>query len=45
VARKFGLQDELPSGAGLLTILAGIPIYLIFARRRVGASTVQAVTR
>jgi hypothetical protein len=27
-------RDPLPSGAGVLIILAGIPVYLVFARGR-----------
>jgi len=38
-------SDPRPSGAGVLIILAGIPLYLILARRQVSASTGQAVTR
>jgi APA family basic amino acid/polyamine antiporter len=34
--------DPRPSAAGVLIILAGIPAYLVFARRRAGASAVRA---
>jgi APA family basic amino acid/polyamine antiporter len=35
--------DPGPSGAGVLIILAGVPIYLVFARRAAAARTLEAV--
>jgi len=37
-------NDPRPSGAGALIILAGIPLYLVFARRRADARRLSAVS-
>jgi hypothetical protein len=38
-------KDPQPSGAGALIILAGIPLYAVFARRQARAGRVQAAAR